>query len=138
MVLPRAFYDPTSVFLPQVVMEFYHTMTSRRVPHPTAIHFSIDGRKGTLRAANNAATFNFPIVLANSAYYRLWPHPSPKEMVCILSKDALAGFILFRRRLPPSMLLIDYILRSNLFPLQHIVQWRGVILVALCRISEGF
>ena len=36
------------------------------------------------------------------------------------------------------MLLIDHILRSNLFPLQHIVQRRGAILEALYRISEGF
>ena len=36
------------------------------------------------------------------------------------------------------MLLIDHILRSNLFPLQHIVQRRGAILKALYRISEGF
>ena len=36
------------------------------------------------------------------------------------------------------MRLIDHILRSNLFPLQHIVQRRGAILEALYRISEGF
>ena len=36
------------------------------------------------------------------------------------------------------MLLIDHILRSNLFPLQHPVQRRGAILEALYRISEGF
>ena len=36
------------------------------------------------------------------------------------------------------MRLIDHILRSNLFLLQHIVQRRGAILEALYRISEGF
>ena len=36
------------------------------------------------------------------------------------------------------MLLIDHILRSNLFPLQHIVQRRGAILEALYHILEGF
>ena len=64
-------------FYPLVVIEFYHTMTSRRVSHPTAIPFSIDGHEGTLRAVDIAATINFPIVLANSADYRLWPHLSP-------------------------------------------------------------
>ena len=125
-------------FYPRVVIEFYHTMTSKRVPHPTVIHFSIDGREGTLRAANIVAAFHFPIVLANSVDYRLWPHPLPREMVCILSRDMTVGSVLFRRQLPPSMLLIDHILRSNIFPLQHIVQRRGAILEALYRISEGF
>ena len=36
------------------------------------------------------------------------------------------------------MLLVDVLLRSNIFPLQHLVQRRGAILEALCRISEGF
>ena len=36
------------------------------------------------------------------------------------------------------MLLIDYNLRFNLFPLQYLVQRRGAILEALYRISEGF
>ena len=36
------------------------------------------------------------------------------------------------------MLLIDHILRSNMFPLQHIVQRRGAILEVLYRISEGY
>ena len=69
------FMTPHRFFYPRVVTEFYHTMTSRRVPHPTAIHFSIYGHEGRLRAADIAATFNFPIILANSTDYRLWPHP---------------------------------------------------------------
>ena len=59
-------------------------------------------------------------------------------MVRLLSRDATTGSVLFRRQLPPSMLLIDHIPWSNLFPLQHIVQRRGVIMKALYRISEGF
>ena len=53
---------PHRFLYPRVVFNFYHTMTSRRVPHPTAIHFSIDGHEGTLRVADIASTFNFPIV----------------------------------------------------------------------------
>ena len=108
-------------FYPWVVIEFYHTMTSRREPNPTAIYFSIDGRPEILRVSRITATFNLSVVLANSADYRQWPHPSPREMVRILSQDTTTGIILFRRQLPPCMLLIDNILRSNLFPLQHIV-----------------
>ena len=125
-------------FYPWVVIEFYDTMTSKRVPHPTVIHFSIDGCEGTLWAANIVAAFHFPIVLANSVDYRLWPRPLPREMVCILSRDMTVGSVLFRRQLPPSMLLINHILRSNIFPLQHIVQQRGAILEALYSIFEGF
>ena len=117
MTLHRFFY-------PRVVIEFYHTMTSRRVPHPSVIHISIDGREGTLQAADIAVAFHFPTVLANSVDYGLWPHPFPTEMVHILSKDVTARFVLLRRQLPPSMLLIDHILQSNIFPLQHNVQRR--------------
>ena len=50
----------------------------------------------------------------------------------------MAGPVLFRRQLPPQMLLVDHLLRTSLFPLQHYVQRRGAILEALYRISEGF
>ena len=36
------------------------------------------------------------------------------------------------------MLLVDVVLRTNLFPLQHKVQRRGALLEALFRISEGY
>ena len=113
---------PRQFFYPQVVIEFYHTMTSRRVPRPTVIHFSIDGRKGTLQATGIAASFHLPVTPANSNNYRLWPHPSSSERVRIISRDITAGSILFWRQLSPSMLLIDHILPSNIFPLQHTVQ----------------
>ena len=128
---------PHRFFYPRVVIDFYHTMTSRREPNPLAIHFTIDGRPGILRAIDIAATFNLPVVLANSADYRQWLHPSTKEMIRLLSRDTTVGPILFRRQLLPSMLLINHILRSNIFPLQHIVQRRGALLDALYRISEG-
>ena len=35
-------------FYPRVVLEFYHTMTSRGAPSPLEIWFSIDGRPGVL------------------------------------------------------------------------------------------
>ena len=126
---------PRRFFYPRVVIEFYHT---RREPISTAIHFTIDGRPGIFRATDITATFNLLVVLANSADYRQWPHPSTREMVRLLSRDITVWPILFRRQLPTSLLLIDHILRSNLFPLQHIVQRRGAILEALYRISKGF
>ena len=59
-------------------------------------------------------------------------------MVRVLSMDATGGLILFKRYLPQHMLLIDHVLRSNIFPLQHIIQRRGAILEVLYRILEGY
>ena len=59
-------------------------------------------------------------------------------MVRILARDTTAGPVLFRRQLPPHMLLIDHLFKTSLFPLQHYVQRRGAILEALYRISEGY
>ena len=72
------FMTPSLFFYPRVVIEFYHTMTSRRVPQPIVLHFSIDGLEGTLQAVDIAAAFHFPAALANSADYKLWPHPLPR------------------------------------------------------------
>ena len=132
------FMVPCQYYYPQVIIEFYHTMTSRRKANPTALHFSIDGRPGILRASNITAALHLPVVLANAAGYRQWPHPSTREMIRLLSMDATGGSILFRRHLPQRMLLIDHVLRSNMFPLQHIVQRRGAILEVLYRISKGY
>ena len=132
------FMTPRQFFYPQVVLEFYHTMTSQGVPSPLEIRFNIDGRPGVLRAADITVALGLPVVLANSIDYRRWPQSSQREMVRCLTRDTTAGPILFRRQLPPQMLLVDHVLRTSLFPLQHYVLHRGVILEALYRISEGF
>ena len=59
-------------------------------------------------------------------------------MVRCLARDTTVGPLLFRRQLPPQILLVDHLLRTTLFPLQHYVQCRGAILEALYLISEGF
>ena len=76
--------------------------------------------------------------LTNAASYTQWAYPSTRKMVRLLSMYATGGSILFRRHLPQRMLLIDHVLRSNMFPLQHIVQRRGSILEVLYRISKGY
>ena len=129
---------PRRFFYPRVVIEFYHTMTSKREANPTALYFSIDGRPRIVWAFDITSALHLPVVLANAADYRQWPHHSTREMVRLLSIDTTTGTILFRRQLPQRMLLIDHILQSNMFPLQHIVQRRGTILEAWYRISEGF
>ena len=132
------FMTPRQFYYPRVVLEFYHTMTSRGVLSPLKLRFSIDGLPGVLRAVDITTALGLPVALANSAGYRAWPQPSQRRMVRCLARDTTAEPILFRRQLPPQMLLVDHLLRTSLIPLQHYVQRRGAILEALYRISEGF
>ena len=113
-------------------------MTSREAAGPLELHFSIDDRRGVLKAANISTALGLRIPPANFEGYRDWAHLPQREMVRSLARDTTAGPVLFRRQLPPQMLLIDHLLRTSLFPLQHYVQRRGAILEALYRISEGY
>ena len=132
------FMTPRQYYYPRVVVHFYHSMTSRGAAGPRELQFSIDDRRGVLRAADISAALGLRIPPANSEGYRDWAHPTQREMVRLLARDTTAGPVLFRRQLPPQMLLIDHLLRTSLFPLQHYVQRRGAILEALYRISEGY
>ena len=120
------------------MLQFYHSMTSRGAPSSLELRFSIDDRPRVLRAADISVALGLQIVQANSGGYQDWPQPTHREMVCILARDTTAGRVLFRRQLPPQMLLIDHLLRTSLFPLQYYVQRRGAILEALYRISRGY
>ena len=132
LMTPRQFYYP------RVVLQFYHSMTSRGAPSPLELRFTIDDRPRVLRAADISAALGLPAEQANSRGYRDWPQPTQRKMVRCLLRDPTAGPVLFRRQLPPQMLLVDHLLRTSLFPLQHYVQRKGAILEALYRISEGF
>ena len=132
------FMTPRQYYYPRVVLQFYHSMTSQGEAGPLELQFSIDDRPGVLRATDISAALGLRIPPANSEGYRAWAHPPHREMVRILARDTTAGPVLFRRQLPPQMLLIDHLLRTSLFPLQHYVQRRGAILEALYRISEGY
>ena len=132
------FMTPRQYYYLRVVLQFYHSMTSRGASSPLELRFSIDDRPGVLRAADISAALGLQAVQANAGGYRDWPQPTQWEMVRILARDATTGPILFRRQLSPQMLLIDHLFRTSLFPLQHYVQRRGAILEALYRISEGY
>ena len=132
------FMTPRQFYYPGVVLQFYHSMTSRGAPSPLELRFSIDGRPGVLRAVDISAALGLQVVPANAGGYRDWPQPTQREMVRILARDTTAGPVLFQRQLPPQMLLIDHFLRTSLFPLQHYIQRRGAILEALYQISKGF
>ena len=64
------FMTPRQFFYPRVVLEFYHTITSRGVPSPLEIRFSIDCHPGVLRATDITAALGLPVLLENSIDYR--------------------------------------------------------------------
>ena len=113
-------------------------MTTRGVQDPIAIHFLIDGQHGILEARDIAAAMHFPPIPEDLGSFRHWSQYSEPDIVSTLSGGRVTGRTILRRELSPRMLFIDLVLRTNLFPLQHVVQRRGAILDALYRISEGF
>ena len=64
------FMTPWQFYYPRVVLEFYHTMTSRGVPNPLELRFSVDGRPGVLRDTDITAALGLPAEVANSGGYR--------------------------------------------------------------------
>ncbi|RVW20711.1 hypothetical protein CK203_115919 [Vitis vinifera] len=132
LLTPRQFYYP------RVVIDFYQSMTTQGLRNPTLIQFTIDGRQGAIGARHIAEALRIPYEPVIQADFREWSSFSQSDMVRILSRGTSTASVLARRELPSGMLLIDVLLRANLFPLQHKVQRRGAILEALFRISEGY
>ena len=69
-MMPRQFYYP------RVVLQFYHSMTSRGAPSPLELRFTIHDRPGVLRAVDISAALGLQTVQANSRGYREWPQPT--------------------------------------------------------------
>ena len=132
------FMTPRQHYYPRVVLQFYHSMTSRGADSPLELQFSIDDHPGVLRAADISAAMGLRIPPRNSEGYLAWAHPPHREMVRALARDTTAGPVFYRRRIPPQMLLIDHLFRTSLFPPHHYVQRRGAVLEALYQISGGF
>ena len=105
-------------------------MTTRDIPSPTAIHFIIDRCQGILEARHIAEALHIPYEPVDPTDFR--------DMVRILYRENSSDSYIIQKELPFGILLVNVQLRSNLFPLQHLVQRRGAILEALFRISEGF
>ena len=95
------FMTPRQFYYPRVVLQFYHSMTSRGVPSPLELRFTIDDQSGVFRAADISAALGLLAEQANSGGYRDWPQPTQLEMVRCLARDTTAGPVLFRRQLPP-------------------------------------
>ena len=65
-----AFMTPRQYYYPRVVLQFYHSMTSRGSDSPRELQFSIDDRRGVLRAADILAALDLRIPPANAEGYR--------------------------------------------------------------------
>ena len=69
------FMTPRQYYYPRVVLQFYHSMTSRGAPSPLELWFTIDDGPGVLRVADISAALGLQILQANSEGYRDWAHP---------------------------------------------------------------
>ena len=72
------FMTPRQFYYPRVVLQFYHSMTSRGAPSPLELKFSIDDRSGVLKAADISAALGLQTVQANAGGYRDWPQPTQR------------------------------------------------------------
>ena len=73
------FMTPRQHYYPRVVLQFYHSMTSRGADGPLELQFSIDDRPSVLRAADISAASGQRIPPRNSEGYRAWAHPPQRE-----------------------------------------------------------
>ena len=64
------FMAPWQYYYPRVVLQFYHSMTSKGGDSPHELQFSIDDRPGVLRASDIAAALGLRIPPRNSEGYR--------------------------------------------------------------------
>ena len=64
------FMTPRQYYYPRVVLQFYHSMTSRGAAGPLELQFCIDDRPGVLKAVDISAAFGLRIPPANSEGYR--------------------------------------------------------------------
>ena len=80
------FMTPPQFFYPRVVLDFYQSMTTRGVPVPASILFTIDGRQGILGARQIAEAFHIPYAPADPTAFRRWAPLSEWDMVHSLSR----------------------------------------------------
>ncbi|RVX02280.1 hypothetical protein CK203_028376 [Vitis vinifera] len=93
MTLPQFFY-------PRVALDFYQSMTTRGVPVPASILFTIDGRQSILGARQIADAFHIPFAPVDPATFRRWVPFSEWDMVRILSRGTSSQRTILRRELP--------------------------------------
>ena len=86
------FMTPRQYYYPRVVLQFYHSMTSRGAAGLLELQFSIDDHPRVLRAADISVALGLRIPPANSEGYRDCAHPTQREMVRLLARDTTAGW----------------------------------------------
>ena len=64
------FMTPRQYYYPRVVLQFYHSMTSRGAAGPLELQFSIDDRPGVLREADISVALGLRIPPTNAEGYR--------------------------------------------------------------------
>ena len=69
------FMTPRQYYYPRVVLQFYHSMTSRGATGPLELQFFIDDRLGVLRVADISVALGLRIPPANVEGYQAWAHP---------------------------------------------------------------
>ncbi|KAL6331738.1 hypothetical protein AAG906_016734 [Vitis piasezkii] len=116
------FITPKEFFYPRVAMDFYQSITTQGAQSPTAIHFNIDGRQGILEARHIVEALHIPYEPVDPTHFREWSPISQRDMVRILSRGTSGDSFILRKELSFGMFLIDVLLRSNIFPLQHLVK----------------
>ena len=109
--------NPREFFYPRLAMDFYQSMSTQDVQGSIAICFSIDGRQGILEARHIVEALHIPFQPEDPEQFRQWTSTSQRNMVRILSRGTSGDTCLLRKELPSKMLLIDVLLRSNIFPL---------------------
>ena len=72
-------------------------MTSRGTDSLRELQFSINDRRGVLRAADISAALGLCIPLVNAEGYRDWAHLPHLEMVRSLARDTTAGPVFYKR-----------------------------------------
>nr|CAN60066.1 hypothetical protein VITISV_020524 [Vitis vinifera] len=75
------FMTPPQFFYPRVALDFYQSMTTRGVPTPASILFTIDGCQGILGVRQIAEAFHIPYAPADPAAFRRWAPLSEWDMV---------------------------------------------------------
>ena len=63
---------PHEFFYPRVPLDFYQSMTTRGVPSPTSIHFTIDGRHGILKARDIAKALQISFEPVDPSAFCQW------------------------------------------------------------------
>ena len=116
--------NPREFFYPRVALDFYQSITTRGVRSPTAIHFTIDAHPSVLEARQIAEALHIPFEPNDLSIFRQWSPVSERDMVHILSRETFTDSVILRKELPLGMLLVDVVLHSNLFSLQHSIERR--------------